>query len=186
MSVSASILKGIVTDLREIVVRYERGEDMSRLRIDLDRWKRRAIASLSRIVPSEDLESFVRMSTEPHWARAEEGHDPISPVLHEHGIYLESLIVDMRANPDSYGERVVRQAQPTRAATAASPAQSLPLPQKVTLAWLLEHVPVKLWIAFTGILIAAFALGARIGMIPDVVRWLGPLIGVEVPNPDGQ
>lgn len=40
---------------------------------------------------------------------------------------------------------------------------ALASPEKVTIAWLVQHVPVPLWIAFAGILVAAFSLGFSAG-----------------------
>ena len=182
MSAPVIIANGILEELAELVVQFQRAEDDRRFHIDLERWKRRAVKSLSRVVPLEDLERFSRMSIEPNWLAAEYGSDPIMPVLDEHRAYVESLIADMKKNPSSYGEKVVDKAWSTRRKAQGLTTNPLTVPESVTLTWLWRHVPVRLWIVFVAAFFAVFVAGVRIGMIPEVVRWLGPLLGIEVPG----
>lgn len=54
--------------------------------------------------------------------------------------------------------------------TEIKAGDSLPLepPEKVTIPWLLKHVPVMLWITFFGLLVAAYSFGVKTSDIPLV------------------
>ena len=52
--------------------------------------------------------------------------------------------------------------------------KELAAPEKVTLIWLVHHVPVRLWLAAGGVLIAAFALGIKASTWSFVKEILGP------------
>jgi hypothetical protein len=47
------------------------------------------------------------------------------------------------------------------------------LPEKVTLPWLAQHVPVSLWLAFVGILISAALLGVTLGQTTFIREMTG-------------
>ncbi len=175
------VAERVLTELAEIVGRLQQDDDPQRFRADLDRWKRRAVKSLSQVVPPRELEPFARLSTEPWWNAADEGRDPITPVLDGHRAEIESLIEDMRRNPSSYGQQVV--AALSKKAERPRHGSSLPLPEKVTIAWLVRHVPVQLWSGFALLVLAVFALGVRVGMVPQAAGWLAPLMGVDPTRP---
>jgi hypothetical protein len=56
------------------------------------------------------------------------------------------------------------------AVAALPPATSGPLsaPEKVTVRWMIDHVPVPLWLTAVGIVAAAFLAGFAVGQIPAV------------------
>jgi len=167
--------------------------DYTRLQNDLDRWKRRTAELLSGVVPAPDLEAFQRLSLRLDWSSFGDD-DPLAPVIDQHEGYFGSLIDDMRKYPQSYGEGVVRSPKgqaPRTVATRPGPilalapvapqvktsgaVPSLKLPEPVTLSWLVQHVPVRFWLYLLGLLAAAFGLGVRLA------RYVGPLIGIELP-----
>ena len=49
---------------------------------------------------------------------------------------------------------------------------ALELPDRVTLAWLWQHVPASLWVGFLGLLLAVFIFGATVGQI----EWVQKLV----------
>ena len=58
---------------------------------------------------------------------------------------------------------------------SASHKDEFILPEKVTLAWLWQNVPIKFWGWLIGLLIAAFSFGISIGQI----QWVQELLGVK-------
>ncbi len=49
-------------------------------------------------------------------------------------------------------------------------------PQRVTVSWLIKHVPIKFWVTLLGIIVAAFILGiraSRISLVQEVLQDLG-------------
>jgi hypothetical protein len=69
---------------------------------------------------------------------------------------LAALITRVSRNPEILN--------PRPALKSAAPAAAWP--EKITLQWLYHHVPVHLWVAFGGLLIAAFSIGLQIGDRP--------------------
>jgi len=56
---------------------------------------------------------------------------------------------------------------------APAPAAALEAPQRVTLKWLIEHVPVSYWAYLAGVVIAAFTLGISAAKLSIVQEWFG-------------
>jgi hypothetical protein len=60
----------------------------------------------------------------------------------------------------------LKQRSKQTAVTANEPVVREPvLPDKVTLSWLVKHVPVSFWLWFVGLLAAAFVAGAKWGSL---------------------
>jgi hypothetical protein len=70
---------------------------------------------------------------------------------------INSVITRLKRNPDFYikKEEPIKPSEPEK--TELQP------PEKVTLKWIWEHVPYRYWLAFFGLLISAFLIGASIG-----------------------
>jgi hypothetical protein len=89
-----------------------------------------------------------------------------SPEYQQKGLLPKASLVeasDAVADTDHLANAAARQV-PGR-----SKNKSLPeLPEKVTLSWLVQHVPISFWFWLVGLLAAAFAAGAKIG--PLLVR----------------
>ena len=177
MSHSIGAAQHVFKDLELLLIQFtKRPFDTTQLLLDFEKWKRRAVESLSEFVPPDDLTAFKQISTRPHFEPDSSALDSIRPLLDHHAAYLRSTLKDMKERPRYYGEDAVRRAK--RLARKGKP-QALQATGKVTAAWLLKNVGVPVWIWFFALLLGAFALGMRVGMIPHVVRWLGPLIGVN-------
>ena len=73
-------------------------------------------------------------------------------------------------------ERAVGEAQIPPIATSP-----LELPDKVTVRWAVQHVPVSWWLILVGAFVATFGAGLRVGMIPEVRRIVGALLHIETP-----
>ena len=89
--------------------------------------------------------------------------------------YLETEIHRNRSSLEE-AERLLRE-QPV----ATTPGSKLEVPATVTVRWALQHVPVSWWLILAGALVAAFAAGLRVGMIPQVAEIVGAVLGIETP-----
>lgn len=101
------------------------------------------------------LESYYGMSTAPTVA------DMIEEAI---GVFESPEYVRSRA--DAMAESVSVQRRGGKNVAASTKEKQPELPEKVTLNWLVQHVPMRFWFWLVGLLAAAFAAG---------VRW-GPLI----------
>jgi hypothetical protein len=79
---------------------------------------------------------------------------------------------------------------PTAAAEAfghssnqSKPVDNLPLPDKVTMAWLWGNVPAQFWISLMGVLVTAFVAGFTLGQMPAVGQLLHPKEPQPLPQP---
>jgi len=74
-------------------------------------------------------------------------------------------------------ERDARVGESSSAAPSEKSEELLPPTDKITIGWLLAHVPLRLWASAVALLIASFVLGARLSEIPwiRVVVRLPPL-----------
>jgi hypothetical protein len=84
---------------------------------------------------------------------------------------VSAAITRIRENPS-----VLATPDEQRVPLPIEPPPPLKLPERVTLRWLYEHVPYSLWAWFSGLLLAAFALGITSAIKLSVVQqWFGIL-----------
>ena len=87
---------------------------------------------------------------------------------------VSSVITRLERVPDLLTKADVQ------SASATATQEPLAIPERVTLRWLFNHVPYSYWVAFIGLLFAAFSLGvAATAKLSIVQEWVG--IKVEAP-----
>lgn len=88
----------------------------------------------------------------------------------------EESFNDMFATLESeFRQRTVRDGKVAEVATLMEKDQKIESPEfdKITLLWLLHHLPLKLWLSAVAIVVFVFATGARVGQISTVREYLG-------------
>jgi hypothetical protein len=101
----------------------------------------------------------------------------LSPAPHQSALAQSQLLL---ATLSPRRETEGPSSQPPQARRHASAAGSeLAVPEKVTLTWLAKHVPVGLWASAVGIVLAAFAIGVKIGSVDSVRDALAPVLGID-------
>lgn len=87
---------------------------------------------------------------------------------------VSSVITRLERNPGLMTKGDVK------SPSAIAAQEPLAIPEKITLRWLFNHVPYTYWVAFIGLLFAAFSLGvAAIARLSIAQEWVG--IKVEAP-----
>ncbi len=101
------------------------------------------------------------------------GSPSLNSVQRVKGI-VSSVITRLERNPDLLTKGDVQ--SPSATATQ----EPLAIPEKITLRWIFNHVPYTYWVAFIGLLFAAFSLGVTAAAKLSIVQeWVG--IKVEAP-----
>jgi hypothetical protein len=99
-------------------------------------------------------------------------HSPSYNSVQRIGGIVSAALVRIKGNPDlgkPVQEAVIAPPEPPPAPVA------LPLeaPEKVTLRWLADHVPISMWIMLGGALFTAFTLGITAAKLSIIQEWFG-------------
>ena len=91
---------------------------------------------------------------------------------------VSSVITRVERNPELINKK------PEQALTPGPSHKPLELPQKVTLRWLIDHAPLRLWVSLAGIVLTiaavAFSLGiTAVTKLSIVQEWTGVKIEVR-------
>jgi len=90
---------------------------------------------------------------------------------------VEDTLIELRFLVERYEQQGAPPlVKPPVAASASRPsAAALQLPDRVTVSWLMKHVPAGIWIKAAGVLAVAFVLGAatyRSGLYAPLETWI--------------
>jgi hypothetical protein len=132
-------------------------------------WRHRAES----VVVGIQTEGFVvpggfhspRRLYQPNWApsKPEQKRATFDRDLRDSLAELRYIIRDF----EKYGPRRLGQ-QAAVAAPAPMTTASLSAPEKVTLRWMYDHVPVRLWLGGIALLLTVFFIGFAVGQVPAV------------------
>jgi hypothetical protein len=89
--------------------------------------------------------------------------------------HLHAITDEIYKNPDI----VLTPSSSVASASVLQALQELPYPERITLAWLRQYVPVSFWICLLSAFLGTLALGARLGHT-DIGRQILQACGVEV------
>jgi hypothetical protein len=148
------------------------------------RWRDRTEHRLAAFVSLKASSELAALARKPIHAYNETWVD----VVAKHLAFLEELVHDVQIHPEEYGASVIAHERRLRAAArgeSKTTPKKVPLtePTKVTLAWLLHHLPFKFVAIFLGSLLAAFALGVRVAHVQAIKRVVGPPAGIPADTP---
>ena len=163
MDSRVELVDTIVGELSELVGQYQSSGDFTVFQEALDRWKRRSSAMMATNISSEEAARFDKLRTRGSWESMQPSYDII---VDKHRAFLTALRTDLEAHPQSY----TRSKPGSKSSNARPAAASPPLlpPEKVTLAWMFRHVPLKGWSILVGLLLAMFFIGYAAGHSPKI------------------
>lgn len=148
------------------------------------RWRDRTEHRLAAFVSLKASSELAALARKPIHAHNETWVD----VVAKHLAFLEELVHDVQIHPEEYGASVIAHERRMRSAArgeSKTTPKKVPLtaPAKVTLAWLLHHLPLTFVAIYVGSLLAAFALGVRVAHVPAIARMVSPPSGIPADTP---
>ncbi len=146
------------TELTDILSRFSRSNNGIYIQLDDDaRLRQLAIELKDFLNDTLGNNSYSSMIANYYNEGVSRGSASYASVESIKGV-ASSVITRLKRNPKLLSKK------PT-ASSSNKTDYSLGFPNRVTIGWLVQYVPVKYWIAFLGLLVAAFILGIQAGRI---------------------
>lgn len=161
-----------------------------------ERWRERTAHEIARLISGAEAQRFRSLR-----ALGLRGNSvSLGKDIAEHAAWLYALAEEIRRTPERYPDPSTIAKPPAKSAassaarSAAMPAPiqpppahpgpaipNPPMPTKVTIGWLVTHVPIAVWGTAALILLGAFGLGIKLGQNDAFVRIVAPLLRIDVP-----
>jgi hypothetical protein len=171
----------IFSELGQLEREIQEGCELTYFGEQLERWKQRAVSTMSPLVSQKDMLRFKMLDTQPSWINMEHGYDRI---LREHKAFLTALYRELKEHPDHYAKYVSEEkASVAKAIDRKAQRSPLPVPERATLSWLFRNLSLSAWGTLVIIIAGSFALGFKLSQIPVAAAVISKVLGSGPPAP---